>query len=369
MCITIPGAASAPELDQILVTNPPVAIGVSGGKDSQAATIATIQHLDRLGHRGPRILIHSDLGVVEWDDSIRVCKDMARHFGIELVIVRRQAGDLMERWEARWQSSIYRYCNLLTVTLVPCWSTPKMRFCTSELKTHVIAAELRRRFPGQHVVNVTGIRRQESAARAKATIYSHAKTGNLIDWRPIVEWTEQDVFAAIDATGMTCHPAYRYFGMSRVSCRFCIMSSLPDLVAAARQPESTPLYRRMVELEADSAFAFQGGRWLGDIAPDLLDQDLHDRLIRAKEIATVRSGIEATIPKGILYEKGWPTRPLTENEAVFLAGIRQEISILNGFKAHYLDPASIKARYIELIDLKEAREAKRGRKAAARIAP
>lgn len=364
MCITIPGAASAPELDQILLAHPPVAIGVSGGKDSQAATIATIQHLDRLGHRGPRILVHSDLGIVEWDDSIHVCRDMARHFGIELVIVRRQAGDLMERWEARWESSIYRYCNLLTVTLVPCWSTPKLRFCTSELKTHVIAAELRRRFPRQHVVNVTGIRRQESAARAKATIYSHAKTGNLIDWRPILEWTEQEVFSAINASGMACHPAYRCFGMSRVSCRFCIMSSLPDLAAAARQPEAAPLYRRMVTLEADSGFAFQGGRWLGDIAPDLLDADLRDRLARAKEIAAIRSSIEATIPKNMLYVKGWPTRPLTDDEAVFLAGIRQKITALNGFKAHYLDPTSIQERYIELIDLKETRVAKRGRKVA-----
>ena len=359
MCISIPGAASAPELDQILLAHPPVAIGVSGGKDSQAATIATIQHLDHLGHRGPRILVHSDLGIVEWDDSIRVCRDMARHFGIELVIVRRQAGDLMDRWEARWQSSIYRYCNLLTVTLVPCWSTPKMRFCTSELKTHVIAAELRRRYPGQQVVNVTGIRHQESAARAKATIYSHATTGNLIDWRPILEWTEQEVFAAINASGMACHPAYRCFGMSRVSCRFCIMSSLPDLAAAARQPEAAPLYRRMVALEADSGFAFQGGRWLGDIAPDLLDADLRDRLTHAKEIAAIRSSIEATITKDMLYVKGWPTRPLTEGEAALLAGVRQKISILYDFKASYIDPASIQARYIELIDLKAAKETKR----------
>lgn len=364
MCITIPGAASAPELDQILLAHPPVAIGVSGGKDSQAATIATIQHLDRLGHRGPRILVHSDLGIVEWDDSIHVCRDMARHFGIELVIVRRQAGDLMDRWEARWQSSIYRYCNLLTVTLVPCWSTPKLRFCTSELKTHVISAELRRRYPGQQVVNVTGIRRQESATRARAAIHTHAQGVNLIDWRPILEWTEQEVFAAINASGMTCHPAYRCFGMSRVSCRFCIMSSLPDLAAAARQPEAAPLYRRMVTLEADSGFAFQGGRWLGDIAPDLLDADLRDRLTRAKEIATMRSRIEATIPKDMLYVKGWPTRPLTEDEAVFLAGVRQKITTLNGFDAHYLDPLSIQARYIELIDLKAAREAKRRRKFA-----
>ena len=43
-----------------------------------------------------------------------------------------------------------------------------MRFCTSELKTAVICRELVKRFPGRQILSVTGIRRQESAGRAKA---------------------------------------------------------------------------------------------------------------------------------------------------------------------------------------------------------
>ncbi len=42
-----------------------MAVGVSGGKDSQAAAMATFAHLDDIGHVGPRILIHADLGFVE----------------------------------------------------------------------------------------------------------------------------------------------------------------------------------------------------------------------------------------------------------------------------------------------------------------
>ena len=360
-----PRAASTPELDHILAAHPPVAIGVSGGKDSQAAVIATIKHLDALGHRGPRILIHSDLGIVEWNDSIRVCRAMARHFDLELVVVRREAGDLMERWESRWQSSIRRYINLQTVTLVPCWSSPKLRFCTSEMKTHVIAADLHRRFNGQRVINVTGIRRQESAARAKATVFSTARTGNQIDWRPILEWKEQEVFAAIDASGMACHPAYRAFGMSRVSCRLCIMSSLPDMRAAVRQPETGPLYRRMVALEAASGFSFQAGRWLGDLAPDLLDGALLASLERAKEVAALRRAAEARIPREMRFVKGWPTRPVTEAEAVLLAGVRTEVAMLSGFTADYLEPAAIQARYIALMARKAGRRRKRSDEALA----
>lgn len=78
-----------------------MAIGVSGGKDSQAAAVATFAHLDRIGHTGPRILIHADLGSVEWKDSLPVCERLAAIHGTELVIVRRKQGGLMEQWETR----------------------------------------------------------------------------------------------------------------------------------------------------------------------------------------------------------------------------------------------------------------------------
>jgi len=91
-------------------------------------------------------LIHSHLGSSEWNDSLPVCQRLASHLHTDLIVVTRRAGDLMARWEARWRSSVQRYADLETVTLVLPLSTPAMRFCTSELKTHLIEAELRRRF-------------------------------------------------------------------------------------------------------------------------------------------------------------------------------------------------------------------------------
>lgn len=342
-----------------LADDAPVAIGVSGGKDSQAAATATISHLDMIGHSGPRLLIHADLGIVEWKDSLAICEKMARHYGIELAVVSRKAGGLMERWEARWQSSVHRYCNLLTVTLVPCWSTPAMRFCTSEMKTHVITAELRRRFPGQTVINVTGVRREESARRAASPI-SDSKP-YLINWRPVLDWTADQVFASIDASGMQPHPAYRQFGMTRVSCRFCIMSNGTDLCAAAAQPEAHDLYRRMVTLEAASGFAFQGARWLGDVAPALLGGDLAAQLEVAKDRAAARKRIEARVPKELLYVKGWPVRAPDQAEAELLADVRSQVSTLYNFGALYLTPGEVIDRYEELLSLKSARETRTGR--------
>lgn len=349
--------ASIPEIDAMIAAGAPVAIGVSGGKDSQAAALAIFEHLGRVGHSGPRVLVHSDLGLVEWNDSLPACERLAEHLGTELLVVRRKAGGLMERWERRWELSRARYETLSTVTLVPCWSTPEMRFCTSELKTHVIVAELHRRFKGQTVINVTGIRRQESRKRASATVATRHKDGRIWDWRPILDWTVDEVFAEIDRHGLHPHPAYREFGMSRVSCRFCIMSSLPDMIAAAAQPEAHGLFRRMVGLEIRSTFAFQGARWLGDIAPQLLDATARDHLATAKANAAIRQSHERRITREMLYVKGWPTRLLTDGEADLLAEVRNEINDLFGFQSSCLDRQSIHARYAELIHERERREA------------
>ncbi|WP_323021222.1 phosphoadenosine phosphosulfate reductase family protein [Pararhodobacter sp.] len=350
--------ASTPEIDALVAANAVVAIGVSGGKDSQAAALATMRHLDRMWHTGPRVLIHADLGVVEWNDSYPTCQRLADHLGLDLITVQRKAGGLMERWESRWRSSVTRYQELSTVTLVPCWSTPAMRFCTSETKTHPITSELRRRFKGQQIINVTGVRRAESRGRAKATVASPDRHESFWNWRPIVEWSVEDVFSCIDASGLTPHPAYREFGMSRVSCRFCIMSNLADLSAATAQPEAHDLYRRMVDLEADSSFAFQGSRWLGDLAPHLLSNDARARLDAAKARAAARVSAEQRITPGMLYVKGWPTRMLTDDEADLLAEVRAEISGLFGFRSDCLSRESIHERYADLMSRKEARHAR-----------
>ncbi|WP_439604520.1 phosphoadenosine phosphosulfate reductase domain-containing protein [Shinella sp.] len=340
--------ATDPIVDAALARNAPVAIGVSGGKDSQAAAIATIAHLDRIGHSGPRLLVHADLGIVEWKDSFPVCERLAKQLGVELLVVRRAAGDLMDRWEARCTS-------LSTVTLVPCWSTPKMRFCTSEMKTHVIRAALKRRFGSVPLVNVTGVRRQESSARATCTIAQTDASSSHIAWRPIADWVVEDVFSTIEATGLEPHPAYGQFGMARVSCRFCIMSSIADLTAASRQDESHDLLRRMVTLECESGFAFQGARWLGDVAPAVLGAELRRRLLEAKARARQRAAIEARITKDMLYVKGWPTRMLSDDEADTLSLVRGQITALYRFDARIISRTEIQARYAELIALRDAK--------------
>ena len=348
--------ASNPRIRTLIANGTPVAIGVSGGKDSQAAALSVFEHLDHAGHIGPRILVHSDLGSVEWQESLPVCRQLADHLDVELVVLRRERGDLMDRWESRWRSSVTRYQDLSTVTLVPCWSTPSMRFCTSEMKTHPIEAMLRRRYPAQPIINVTGVRRAESRRRARLEVAEQSRDDRIWNWRPILDWSEDEVFACIARHGQEPHTAYREFGMSRVSCRFCIMSSLQDLIAATRQEEAHGIYRRMVSLEIRSSFAFQGARWLGDIAPHLLGRRDRQHLAAAKARAERRVELERRITPAMLYTRGWPTRMLTDSEADVLASVRRAVTDLFGFRSQCLDRETIHARYAGLLDEKARRE-------------
>ncbi|MDR8970566.1 phosphoadenosine phosphosulfate reductase domain-containing protein [Burkholderia multivorans] len=353
--------ARVSEVDAMLQANAVAAVGVSGGKDSDACAIAVDHHLDAIGHTGPRVLIHADLGRVEWKDSLPSCQRLAERLGWELMVVERQAGDMLARWEGRWANNVSRYVDLECVKLILPWSTPSMRFCTSELKTAVIASALRRRFRGQDIVNVTGVRRQESAARSKMPVWSEdarltRKNGRGVTWNAIIDWPVEDVLYAIESAGLRLHEAYTVYGASRVSCAYCIMSAEADLLAATRCTDNHAVYVAMVELEAASSFAFQGNRWLADMAPSLLSQDLRDRVARAKNVAVLRQVAEARIPKSALYTKGWPSEVPSAELAGVIAGVRREVSDLLDLNARYLTAVEVRERYQALMSIRQERE-------------
>lgn len=143
--------AVTPEVSEWLAAGAVCALGVSGGKDSQAMAIRLAEYLDQIGHQGPRVLIHSDLGVVEWKDSLPVCERLAKRLGWDLIVLRRSAGDMMDRWEARWASSLERYSTLSCVKIILPWSTPGMSRCLTphhlQIAPHCVADSHHAVFP------------------------------------------------------------------------------------------------------------------------------------------------------------------------------------------------------------------------------
>ncbi len=352
--------ASTDEIDALIDAHAPVSCSTSSGKDSVAMALAVDAYLNHRGHKGPRLLIYADLGMVEWEESLQINQELAARLGWELQVVRRAAGGLMERWESRWESSVRRYANLETVTLVLPWSGPALKFCTSELKTKPLTSYLVKRFRGGPIINVTGIRRAESSNRQHATAGGYepghsTKQTSMFSWRPIVNWSARDDFQVIEAAGLRPHPGYTEYSMQRLSCRFCVLANLSDLQHSAANPAHADLYRRMVDLEIRSTFGFQGARWLGDVAPSLLTEHQRSALAQAKANAATRKQIEGTIDRSLLYVAGWPTRLPSRQEAELLAGVRKRVAELVGIQARYQDAQSIVERYEELIATREAK--------------
>jgi 3'-phosphoadenosine 5'-phosphosulfate sulfotransferase (PAPS reductase)/FAD synthetase len=332
---------------------------LSGGKDSTATAKAAMLHLDAAGHpRDRRIAIHADLGRAEWKSTAETVERCAVALGLPLIVVRREAGDMVARWESRFANGKARYTELRTYNLIGPWSSASLRFCTSELKAQVIGPYLARRFAGQRIVQVIGIRREESTGRKTTPISKpderFAKPGNragtwMMLWHPGVDWLTEEVFDCHNRHALPLHEAYTAYGSGRLSCAFCILASIADLRAAASAAGNLDLYQHLVAMEANSTFSFQPDRWLGDVAPSLLSPGLAADLIVGKMRAAERQATEAAMPAGLRYVKGWPVREPTFDEAVQIVAARRTILAHHGLPVTYDQPYMVIDRFAELM--------------------
>ncbi|WP_234265151.1 phosphoadenosine phosphosulfate reductase domain-containing protein [Hydrogenophaga sp. NFH-34] len=110
-----------------------------------------------------------------------------------------------------------------------------VRWCSSALKIDVGARYLTNhpKFTHGKTLVLTGERAQESTARSRyasfephrSDLRSGRKYQRHIDhWRPLHQWSEQQVWAIIERHRVLPHPAY-YLGWGRTSCRQCIFGS------------------------------------------------------------------------------------------------------------------------------------------------
>ncbi|WP_293966177.1 phosphoadenosine phosphosulfate reductase family protein [Sphingomonas sp.] len=342
----------------------PVAYSLSGGKDSVSIAHATDRLLDRLGHpRDRRIAIHADLGRIEWQSTPVTVEAAAAAIGVPLVVVRRKAGDLISRWERRFELGQQRYAALETYHLTGPWSSASNRFCTAELKTQVILPQLLRQWGGTPVLSIVGIRREESPRRRLAPIsklegkpWVRADGGSVRTWHPGVDLREPEVFAYIDRERLPLAEAYP-LGSSRYGCAFCVLASSGDIAISARVPTNLGTLLHLVDMEATSTFSFQQDRWLGDVAPDLIPATLAMDLARGKAQAAERRQLEAMLPAGLKYVKGWPQRVPTIEEAASIGEVRARILAMHALDTPYRTPPQIRDRIAELHHAVRVKEA------------
>lgn len=207
-----------------------ILINSSGGKDSQAHLDVVVEQADGEGlSRDRLIVVHADLGRVEWKGTAELAEKQAKHYGLRFEKVSRDE-DLLEQIEKRGM-----------------FPDSARRYCTSDHKRDQVGKLITRlhRESGKSefkVLSTMGIRAQESEARTKKNPFTRDKrsstqTRTVDIWFPIFEWKVEDVWARIKASGVEYHEAYD-LGMSRLSCVFCVFAKKCDLqIAAKANPE------------------------------------------------------------------------------------------------------------------------------------
>lgn len=138
----------------------------------------------------------------------------------------------------------------------------RRRWCSSSLKIDVAARAITHdptltgtKNQPLRLAVVSGERHEESRSRSRYPEWelhrTDARVRRVWQWRPVVEWQEQDVWEIIRRHGIRPHPAY-LLGWSRCSCAGCIFQT-PHLWAMTREvmPE---FFGRLEAAEQELAF-------------------------------------------------------------------------------------------------------------------
>lgn len=335
-----------------------VVYSLSGGKDCGAVAALANLHLDQIGHpRNLRFAMHADLGLAEWPGTLVQVEAQANALGVPLFIERAKAGDLPSRFQDRWKRGLDAYRDLRLYNLRGPWASPSLKFCQSEKKIQVLGPALARRFRGHTIIQVTGLRRDESNARrltevAKVDLrfarpLNRAGTVMLM-WNPGVDMTREQVFQANLRHGIPLSRVYS-LGCSRHSCAACIMGSAADLAIAGAQPENGPHFSLYIGMEIASTFSFQARAWLADRAKHLLTAAQHRMLAQSKLDAERRRSLEAALPAKHRFVRGWPLYVPDHAEATLIAEARSEILARHQLPVLYPTASDVIDRFASLV--------------------
>jgi 3'-phosphoadenosine 5'-phosphosulfate sulfotransferase (PAPS reductase)/FAD synthetase len=245
-----------------------ILVSSSAGKDSQASLDLVVEMARAAGVLARVLVVHADLGDNEWPGTAELAADHAAHYGLRFEIVRREKGGEVETILDRVQER-------------GMWPDAARRWCTSDHKRGPVRKLMTRvvtelRDSGQvvgrpvRVLNVMGLRADEGPGRRKRSPYAvneSASNGRrqVDDWYPIHSWTLTQVWERIASAGTRPHWAYAA-GMSRLSCRFCVLASRADLVCSARlNPE---LAERYASVEERTGHRFRNDLSMSEIIAD-----------------------------------------------------------------------------------------------------
>lgn len=223
--------------------NDRVIVSVSGGKDSVAASL----HLRDLGITHDRIFLdtgweHPDLYThLDYLDQvlgpIKRIKPSIPNIGNDVL-------PEVEAIEALVGSSPSAFIRWTVRKIM--FPSRVRRWCTQELKVRPFLRYVESL--DQDIVNVVGIRAEESVARSRLPERELMPGAEHIEvWRPIIRWTEAEVIAIHKRHGVRPCPLYLQ-GSTRVGCWPCIQSNKGELSELAKDTQRVMAIELLEEL-------------------------------------------------------------------------------------------------------------------------
>lgn len=189
-------------------------VAVSGGKDSVALWLwARRTGLDP-------VAVYTDTHW-EWDEADRLGQTHYTH----LAMLEARLGKIHRVDDGESFAD--------TVRRKRSFPSRVRKWCTEEKKLNPFRAWLDRfrDETGDDVRVLVGIRREESAKRADPEQTPEREWSGFYDcevWRPILDWTVEEVILEHRAVGIPMHPLYHH-GAERVGCFPCVNASKAEL--------------------------------------------------------------------------------------------------------------------------------------------
>ena len=190
---------------QVLAMFDELLVSFSGGKDS----LACLRWALETGKRVRAILADTGNEPPETPDYIR---EVERALCVQIEVYQRPEHTF---------SAIVRRRGM--------WPMRGACLVSSTVKRDDFAWYLKQTGANGNSLIILGQRRSESAGRAVLPDFSPATRSGRPAYRPILDWSTDDVFAFLSREGLQAHPAYGR-GRRRVGCIWCVNCSQGDLV-------------------------------------------------------------------------------------------------------------------------------------------
>jgi 3'-phosphoadenosine 5'-phosphosulfate sulfotransferase (PAPS reductase)/FAD synthetase len=164
-------------------------VNSSGGKDSQAMLAHVVAQAKAAGFPLSKlVVVHADLGRVEWEGTRDLAKQQAEHYGLRFEVVQRRQNDLLEQIEERHGDLIQRETDVAKLREAGVGTWQMLADTAPDRILAVIgAAQGSSKWPGTH--RATELQRKAQEVVAKP---GKRKPEGTVDFGKTIAWPSAD---------------------------------------------------------------------------------------------------------------------------------------------------------------------------------